>query len=117
VQHDDSGQVITAPSALRLTRSYLPIEPAYRRKGLGSTALGMMFSYASAPPPLGLGLRREAFAVRIAESNTPSISLFQKLGFKQTGYSEHFKEVEMRYQQVGEEGDPWKVSWEKRVYD
>ncbi|KDQ23137.1 hypothetical protein PLEOSDRAFT_35735 [Pleurotus ostreatus PC15] len=68
-------------------------EPDWRRKGLAIEALQLMLGYATTGSPSGASL-----VTRISESNTPSIKLFQKLGFVITKRVEVFREVEMRYQ-------------------
>lgn len=73
-------------------------EPDYRRKGLASRALQLMFSYATASgskPPLPVP--KESLVVRIGDKNTASITLFQKLGFEITRHVAVFEETELRY--------------------
>jgi len=75
-------------------------ERTYRRRGLASTALQLLLSYAttcSAPP---LPVPRERFVVRIAETNGASIKLFEKLGFEVTRRVEVFGELEMRFRRA-----------------
>ena len=61
-------------------------EPKYRRRGMGKEAVKMMMHYGC------YKLNVNHFAVRIGENNTESVSLFEKLGFVETDYSEVFKE-------------------------
>ncbi|KAF8066989.1 GNAT domain-containing protein [Lyophyllum atratum] len=94
-------------------------EPAYRRKGLAHEALQLMLSYATGAPhssfctdasasapssdlttPVanpGLGIPPRALTARIGAANTPSIRLFETLGFRITRRVEVFEEVEMRW--------------------
>ncbi|KAG9219936.1 hypothetical protein CCMSSC00406_0010334 [Pleurotus cornucopiae] len=94
-------------------------EPDWRRKGLAIEALQLMLGYATTGSPSGafpppsepepqdtsyrlsespLPVPPRSLVTRISESNTPSIKLFQKLGFVITKRVEVFREVEMRYQ-------------------
>ncbi|KAF9496984.1 hypothetical protein BDN71DRAFT_654638 [Pleurotus eryngii] len=94
-------------------------EPDWRRKGLAIEALQLMLGYATTGSPSGafppllepktqdtshrlsespLPVSPRSLVTRISESNTPSIKLFQKLGFVITRRVEVFREVEMRYQ-------------------
>lgn len=89
-------------------------EPAFRRRGLASTALQLVLSYATSahsPPPLPVP--KERLVVRIGEKNEPSIKLFEKLGFAVTKRVAVFEEVEMRYQV--ESNTSWKAG-EVRAY-
>ena len=91
-------------------------EPDYRRKGLASRALQLMFSYVTAPdskPPLPVS--RESLVVRIGDKNTASIALFQKLGFEITKRVAIFEETELRYTGKGV-SSTWLVG-ERRTYD
>ena len=91
-------------------------EPDYRRKGIASIALQLMFSYATAPdskPPLPIG--KESLVVRVGDRNTASISLFQKLGFEITKHVAVFEETELRY--TGKDvSSEWLIG-ERRPYD
>ncbi|KAG6572242.1 N-acetyltransferase 9, partial [Cucurbita argyrosperma subsp. sororia] len=62
-------------------------EPKSRGKGLGKESVLMMMAYAV--KNLGIHI----FRAKIGESNEGSLSLFKKLGFEETSYSEIFKEV------------------------
>lgn len=62
-------------------------EPKSRGKGLGKESVLMMMTFAVQ------NLSINIFRAKIGESNKASISLFQKLGFKETSYSEIFKET------------------------
>ncbi|KAH1129534.1 hypothetical protein J1N35_000912 [Gossypium stocksii] len=62
-------------------------EPKSRGKGLGKESVLMMMAYAVQ------NFRIHVFRAKIGASNGSSLSLFQKLGFKETSYSEIFKEV------------------------
>ncbi|KAK5819592.1 uncharacterized protein LOC108468064 [Gossypium arboreum] len=58
-----------------------------RGKGLGKESVLMMMAYAVK------NFRIHVFRAKIGASNESSLSLFRKLGFKETSYSEIFKEV------------------------
>lgn len=91
-------------------------EPAFRRKGLALTALQLLLSYATSPDaPAPLPVPRERLVVRIGEKNTPSIRLFEKLGFAITKRVAVFEEIEMRFQPQNSPGT-WKVG-QVRPYD
>ncbi|KAM7498410.1 hypothetical protein LguiA_022824 [Lonicera macranthoides] len=62
-------------------------EPKSRGKGLGKKAVLMMMNFAVE----NFGIH--SFRVKIGESNEASLNLFRKLGFKESSYSEIFKEV------------------------
>ncbi|TYH63549.1 hypothetical protein ES332_D07G200300v1 [Gossypium tomentosum] len=62
-------------------------EPKSRGKGLGKESVLMMMVYAVQ------NFRIHVFRAKIGASNGSSLSLFRKLGFKETSYSEIFKEV------------------------
>lgn len=63
----------------------------------------MMLQYATgtsvelSPPVPFLPVLPETLIARIGSSNTPSISLFRKLGFEISKHVEVFEEVEMRF--------------------
>ncbi|KIJ33016.1 hypothetical protein M422DRAFT_95589, partial [Sphaerobolus stellatus SS14] len=66
-------------------------EPAYRRKGVAHQALNLIFGYVTSPDgPESLRIPSERLVVRIGESNSASIRLFEKLGFKITKIVEVF---------------------------
>lgn len=65
-------------------------EPKYRGRGMGKEAVKIMMHYGA------YKLNAKRFAVRIGENNTESVSLFEKLGFIETGYSEVFKEKTLK---------------------
>ncbi|XP_055810738.1 uncharacterized protein LOC129880641 [Solanum dulcamara] len=62
-------------------------EPKSRGKGLGKESVLMMMTFAVD------NFKIHTFRVKIGESNQASLSLFQKLGFKETSYSKIFNEV------------------------
>ncbi|CCM02707.1 uncharacterized protein FIBRA_04813 [Fibroporia radiculosa] len=73
-------------------------EPAFRRRGLALAALELMLSYATSPSaPAPLPVPRERLVARIAETNEPSVRLFERLGFAVTRRVEVFQELEMRW--------------------
>lgn len=62
-------------------------EQAARGRGFGRTAACMMMHFAATR----LGVRR--FVARIGDSNSASIRMFTRLGFKQESHSEVFHET------------------------
>ncbi|EFI27016.1 N-acetyltransferase 9-like protein [Coprinopsis cinerea okayama7 len=87
-------------------------EPSYRRKGYALQALQLMLGYATGchlgpqctnadqeiDSPLKIDPTR--LLTRISEGNTPSIRLFERLGFQITKRVAVFEEVEMRWKTV-----------------
>ncbi|KAJ8515917.1 hypothetical protein ONZ45_g6715 [Pleurotus djamor] len=93
-------------------------EQDFRRKGLALETLQLMLGYATGsstgtfPPPSSstltsgqtpaclppLPVPASSLVTRISEFNTPSIKLFEKLGFAVTKHVAVFQEVEMHYQ-------------------
>lgn len=68
-------------------------EPASRRKGLAHAALSAFLHYA-----ITCVLPSDPMLVtRISATNTPSIRLFEKLGFEQIKEPNYFQEIEMRF--------------------
>lgn len=65
-------------------------DKAYRRKGYASTAviLAMMWAHRY--------MKLKEFFVKIDKDNTPSIKMFEKLGFKFYHFNHHFNENEYR---------------------
>lgn len=92
-------------------------ETVYRRRGFAFEALQLILRYATGAPSTYFGSPSSAasavdatlvsplnipptcLVTRISESNTASISLFEKLGFRLTKKVEVFREVEMRWSQ------------------
>uniref|UniRef100_A0A1J3FN30 N-acetyltransferase 9-like protein n=1 Tax=Noccaea caerulescens TaxID=107243 RepID=A0A1J3FN30_NOCCA len=66
-------------------------EPRSRGKGLGKETVLMMMAYAVK------NLEIHKFTAKIGDSNTASLSLFRKLGFEESSYSNIFKEVTLEY--------------------
>jgi ribosomal protein S18 acetylase RimI-like enzyme len=64
-------------------------DPTFRSKGLGREACALMIRYGARH----LHVRR--FFCKIQESNSASLQLFKSMGFKQCGYAECFREVEL----------------------
>ncbi|PHT50087.1 N-acetyltransferase 9 [Capsicum baccatum] len=62
-------------------------EPKSRGKGLGKESVLMMMTFAVD------NFKIHTFRAKIGELNQSSLSLFQKLGFKETSYSEIFNEM------------------------
>ncbi|XP_042973942.1 N-acetyltransferase 9-like protein isoform X1 [Carya illinoinensis] len=67
-------------------------EPKSRGKGLGNECVLIMMAFAVE------NLEICVFRAKIGESNGTSLALFKKLGFKETSYSEIFKEVTLELQ-------------------
>ncbi|XP_062150739.1 GCN5-related N-acetyltransferase 9 isoform X1 [Alnus glutinosa] len=67
-------------------------EPKSRGKGLGKESILIMMAFAV--ENLGICI----FRAKIGDSNGASLTLFQKLGFKEASYSEIFKEVTLELQ-------------------
>ncbi|KAG7989842.1 hypothetical protein I3843_03G257800 [Carya illinoinensis] len=67
-------------------------EPKSRGKGLGKECVLIMMAFAVE------NLEICVFRAKIGESNGTSLALFKKLGFKETSYSEIFKEVTLELQ-------------------
>jgi RimJ/RimL family protein N-acetyltransferase len=63
-------------------------EKNYSRKGIATEALNLMMIFGAKH----LGVHR--YFAKINKSNTPSISLFHKLGYKEVNYVEAFQEYE-----------------------
>lgn len=95
-------------------------EPLYRRRGYAQEALRLMFQYVTGCPTahfiqnprVKMSQREETHQVpvkmphsipptsliaRISDKNTPSIKLFERLGFQITKHVEVFEEVELRW--------------------
>ncbi|KAF3639167.1 N-acetyltransferase 9 [Capsicum annuum] len=62
-------------------------EPKSRGKGLGKESVLMMMTFAVD------NFKIHTFCAKIGELNQSSLSLFQKLGFEETSYSEIFNEM------------------------
>ncbi|KAH7915638.1 GNAT domain-containing protein [Hygrophoropsis aurantiaca] len=84
----------------------------YRRQGFAHEALQLMLSYVTASPsyfgqsdigdcdsvpPSPFPIQPTSLVVRISQSNTASISLFEQLGFTTVKVVKVFEEVEMRF--------------------
>ncbi|PPQ90712.1 hypothetical protein CVT25_005020 [Psilocybe cyanescens] len=85
-------------------------EPSFRRKGLAIEALQLMLGYATGNPeafslsgrssPIQyspLNILPSSLITKISDTNTPSIKLFERLGFQITKQVEVFQEVEMKF--------------------
>ena len=75
-------------------------EPQFRRSGLATEALQLLFYYVTHVAYKPFPLRRDALFVRIGTTNAPSIALFEKLGFVRFRVNTVFEEVEMRAQSL-----------------
>ncbi|KAG8744430.1 hypothetical protein FRC10_010208 [Ceratobasidium sp. 414] len=71
-------------------------EREYRRKGLAQETLGLFLNYVTREQR-GLALSPYQLVVRIGSSNTPSRTLFERLGFVVSKEVAVFDEVEMRW--------------------
>ncbi|KAI5834910.1 hypothetical protein K523DRAFT_229545 [Schizophyllum commune Tattone D] len=77
-------------------------EPAYRRQGRALEAISLLLHYATCgafPLPQGspFPIPPSSLLCRISSTNTPSIRLFERLGFVVVREVVVWKEVEMRY--------------------
>jgi len=106
-------------------------ERDYHRKGYGLEALRLLFRYATdqtsfssstsfpaSTTPLSqhLPVNPTSLIVRVGALNTPSIALFQKLGFGVSKHVEVFNEVEMKFawdsnMSQHKDVDKWVSSW------
>lgn len=108
-----AGSCVQCMLEMLLTNKKKP-EPSFRRKGLALEALQLMLGYATGQPqafrvgdvPLPhphsfadspLQIPPTSLVTKISDTNTPSIRLFEKLGFEVAKRVEVFQEVEMRY--------------------
>lgn len=92
-----AGSIFLPVQVIRILPVNERIDPFYRRKGLASEALSLLFRYATSPlGPEALHLSPQNLVARIGESNLASIHLFEKLGFVISKKVEVFQEVEMR---------------------
>ncbi|KAJ3807022.1 GNAT domain-containing protein [Lentinula aff. lateritia] len=110
----DDSQEFTAEAEIMIA------EPLYRRRGYAKEALRLMFEYVTGRPTsyfiqnprveMSQGEETRQISVkmphsipptslitRISDTNTPSIKLFEKLGFRITKHVEVFEEVELRW--------------------
>jgi hypothetical protein len=116
----DISPLCPSPAVRRIgadedTRPLSLPESAYRRRGLASRALQLMFSYATASDSLRpLPVSKKSLVARIGDRNTASIALFQKLGFEITKHVAVFEETELRYTREGVSAG-W-LSGERRHY-
>lgn len=83
-----------------------PSPPFTPRTGLASLTLRTFLSYASR----ALALPPRAFFARIGYDNTPSLRLFESLGFGESNRVEVFREVEVGWDGRDGEADGW--PWE-----
>ena len=83
-----------------------------RRQGLALSTLRLFLLYASRT----LNLKPSAFFARIGTSNTGSIALFEKLGFKRGKVVEVFQELQMDWG-GNDEGFGWEGQEEYTVLD
>ncbi|CBQ67529.1 related to N-acetyltransferase [Sporisorium reilianum SRZ2] len=110
-ESEDPGSVFDAECEIMIA------EHSHRRKGVAREALQMMFAFVTAQPtPTGNATSNASLAARptdaphctlpippewltckISLTNTPSINLFESLGFTRQSVSEVWQEVEMRY--------------------
>lgn len=76
-------------------------DKAYRRKGYGyyTVLLVLMWSIRY--------LKLKEYFVKIQKTNTPSIKLFEKIGFKFYNYNKHFHENEYRLTVDNELSKKW----------
>lgn len=74
-------------------------EQTSRRKGLACEALQIFMAYAHSK------LAVHTFRVKIGDDNLPSLKLFGRLGFVQTGHSHIFEETELQLSTKIVDGD------------
>ncbi|KAJ3903154.1 GNAT domain-containing protein [Lentinula edodes] len=110
----DDGQEFTAEAEIMIA------EPLYRRRGYAQEALRLMFQYVTGcstsyfiqnprvetsqgeetrqvSVKLPHSIPPTSLITRISDKNTPSIKLFERLGFRITKHVEVFEEVELRW--------------------
>lgn len=76
-------------------------EKEYRRKGYGYYTVLLVLMWAIRY------LKLKEFFVKIKETNTASIKMFEKIGFKFVNYSKYFKENEYRLKVDNELSKRW----------
>ncbi|KAE9395725.1 hypothetical protein BT96DRAFT_922656 [Gymnopus androsaceus JB14] len=106
----DDDQEFTAEAEVMIA------EVSYRRRGYAEEALRLMFQYTTGCPAgyftphpqmeasltgvhykMPFTIPPSSLITRISDTNTPSIKLFEKLGFRITKHIQVFEEVEMRW--------------------
>ncbi|KAJ4469685.1 N-acetyltransferase 9-like protein [Lentinula edodes] len=87
----DDGQEFTAEAEIMIA------EPLYRRRGYAQEALRLVFQYVTVPVKMPHSIPPTSLITRISDKNTPSIKLFERLGFRITKHVEVFEEVELRW--------------------
>lgn len=76
-------------------------DKAYRRKGYGYYTVLLVLMWAIR------NLKLKEYFVKIKETNTASIQMFEKIGFKFYKYNKHFKENEYRLKVDNEISKKW----------
>jgi len=118
--HEEEGVDGESDNDFEAELEVMIAEPICRRQGLANEALQLILEYATGlsrsyfvsaaghmaepmqPVPSdsvnsGLHIPTSALVARINDTNTPSIRLFEKLGFQIARHVEVFGEVEMRF--------------------
>lgn len=72
------------------------VSTPHTRKGYGSEAVTGVLDLAFAPLPFGLALHR--VQANVIPSNTPSLKLARRVGFREEGYAKEYLEIAGRWQ-------------------
>jgi ribosomal-protein-alanine N-acetyltransferase len=72
------------------------VSTPYTGKGIGSEAVSAMLDLAFAPLPGGIGLHR--VQANVIPTNTPSVKLARRVGFREEGYAKQYLEIAGEWQ-------------------
>lgn len=67
------------------------VSTPYTGRGIGSEAVSAMLDLAFAPLPVGVGLHR--VQANVIPTNTPSLHLARRVGFREEGYARQYLEI------------------------